>query len=159
MNWDQYTPYVSWFACMPHLVKDSSFDLYCFSYRDILHTASSTMEQPWLDEASRMNPYTYNVTLNRGVAEKKGLKDGDVLEIESVYGRKVTGILKTREGQHPSTMSIAGTAGHWSRGQPIARGKGTNFNFLMKAEYEACDPIVFNLETCVKARVGKLKRE
>jgi hypothetical protein len=22
------------------------------------------MEQPWLDEASRMNPYTYNVTMN-----------------------------------------------------------------------------------------------
>jgi anaerobic selenocysteine-containing dehydrogenase len=156
MNWDQYTPFISWFPCTPHKVKDPSFDLYCFSYRDILHTASSTMEQPWLDEASKMNPYTYNVTMNSGVATRRGLKDGDVVKIESIYERKVMGILKTREGQHPNTLGIAGTAGHWSRGQPIARGKGTNFNFLMKAEYEACDPIVFNLETCVKVRVGKV---
>jgi anaerobic selenocysteine-containing dehydrogenase len=156
MNWDQYTPFVSWFPCTPHKVQDSSFDLYCLSYRDILHTASSTMEQPWLDEASHMNPYTYNVTMNKGMARKKDLKDGDAIEIESIYGRKVTGILKTREGQHPSTLGIATTAGHWGRGQPIAKGKGTNFNFLMKALYEKCDPVTFNLETCVKVRVRKL---
>ncbi|MBI4295688.1 MAG: hypothetical protein HY667_01080 [Chloroflexi bacterium] len=50
------------------------YDLYYFSYRDILHTGSSTMAQPWLDEARQMNPYTYNITMNRETAEKKGLK-------------------------------------------------------------------------------------
>ena len=64
LNWEQYTPLLGWFPCAPHLVKDPQYDLYSFSYRDIVHTSSSTMETPWLDEVSAMNPYTYNVTMN-----------------------------------------------------------------------------------------------
>lgn len=159
VNWDQYSPFIGWFPCTPHLVEDSTYDLYCLSYRDILHTASSTMEQPWLDEASQMSPYTYNVTLNEDTAKEKGLNDGDLIEIESNYGHKVSGRLKVRQGQHPQTMGIATTAGHWGKGQPIARGKGTNFNFLMEARFEHCDPTTFNLETCIKVKVRKVERE
>jgi anaerobic selenocysteine-containing dehydrogenase len=158
LDWDQYTPFLSWFPCAPHLVKDPQYDLYSFSYRDIVHTSSSTMETPWLDEVSAMNPYTYNVTMNADTAQKKGLKDGDLIEIESSYGHKVTGTLKTRKGQHPEVLGIMGTAGHWAKGQPIAKGKGTNFNLLMEARLEECDPVTLNLELCLKIKVTKLER-
>ena len=59
-DFTQYTPLISWTPCSIHYVDDPQYDLYCFSYRDALHTGSSTMEQPWIDEASSMNPYTYN---------------------------------------------------------------------------------------------------
>ena len=159
LNWDQYTPFISWFLCAPHLVKDPQYDLYCFAYRDILHTSSSTMETPWLDEASHMNPYTYNVTMNAETAKQKGLKDGDLIEIESVYANKARGTLKLRNGQHPQTLAIVGTAGHWAKGQPIARGKGTNFNFLMEAKIEECDPVSLNLELCLRVKVNRVERE
>jgi anaerobic selenocysteine-containing dehydrogenase len=158
VNWDHYTPLASWFPCAPHLVKDLQYDLYSFSYRDIVHTASATMETPWLDEVSAMNPYTYNVTMNAATAKQKGLKDGDLIEIESSYGHKVTGALKTRRGQHPEVLGIMGTAGHWAKGQPIAKGKGTNFNLLMEARLEECDPVTLNLELCLKVKVKKLER-
>jgi len=160
-NWEQYRPFISWFPCAPHLVDAAEYDLYCFSYRDILHTASASMEQPWLDEASSMSPYTYNISISAEMAGRKGLKDGDLVDIESSYGHRVQGKLKLRKGQHPLTMGIAATAGHWAKGQPIAQGKGTNFNFLMEAKFEECDPITLNLETCVKVRVSKVagKRE
>ena len=158
LDWDQYTPFLSWFPCAPHLVKDPQYDLYSFSYRDIIHTSSSTMETPWLDEVSAMNPYTYNVTMNADTAQKKGLKDGDLIEIESSYGHKVTGRLKARKGQHPETLAIMGTAGHWAKGQPIAKGKGTNFNLLMEARLEECDPVTLNLELCLKVKATKLER-
>jgi molybdopterin-containing oxidoreductase family molybdopterin binding subunit len=158
LNWDQYAPLISWFPCAPHLVKDPEYDLYCFAYRDIVHTASATMETPWLDEVSAMNPYTYNVTMNSDTAKRKGLKDGDLLEIESSYGNKVTGTLKLRRGQHPETLAIMGTAGHWAKGQPVAKGKGTNFNFLMDARLEECDPVSLNLEVCLKVKVKRLQR-
>ena len=93
MDPEQYTPLISWFPCTMHKVNDPKYDLYCYSYRDVLHSASSTMEQPWLDEASRMNPYTYNITMNTETASKKGLKDGDAVEVENAYGRKVAGTL------------------------------------------------------------------
>ena len=120
--------------------------------------SSATMETPWLDEVSAMSPYTYNVTMNAEAARRRDLEDGDPIEIESSYGHRVMGTLKLRRGQHPETLGIMGTAGHWAKGQPIARGKGTNFNFLMEARLEECDPVTLNLELCVRAKVKKLGR-
>ena len=156
-EWDQYTPLISWFSCEPHQVNDPRFDLYCFSYRDTLHTASASMEQPWIDEISKMNPYMYNLSISSETAREKGLRDGDMVEVRSVHGQTVTGRLATRKGQHPQTLGIAGTAGHWAKGQPIARGKGANCNFLIEANFENCDPISLNLETCAKVNISKVK--
>jgi anaerobic selenocysteine-containing dehydrogenase len=155
---DQYTPLISWTPTSIHRVTDPEYDLYCFSYRDILHTGSSTMEQPWIDEASQMNPYTYNITMNRHTAQKKGLQEGDIIEVESFSGRKVRGRLKPIEGQHPQVLGIAACAGHWAKGQPIARGKGTNFDELLELDQEHLDPICTSIETAAKTRVRKIGR-
>ena len=116
------------------------------------------MEQPWLDEASRMNPYTYHITMNRETAEKKGLKDGDIIEVESFSGRKTEGRLKLMEGQHPQVLGIAANSGHWAKGQPIARGKGTNFDVLLELDQEHLDPICTTIETCARTKVRKIER-
>ena len=116
------------------------------------------MEQPWLDEASKMNPYTYNITMNRSTAFKKGLKEGNVIEVESFSGRKVYGRLKLLEGQHPQVLGIAANAGHWAKGQPIAKGKGTNFDTLLELDQEHLDPISTTIETSAKTRVRKVRR-
>jgi anaerobic selenocysteine-containing dehydrogenase len=156
---EQYTPLVSWTPCSTHKVTDPKYDLYCYSYRDILHSASMTMEQPCLDEASRMNPYTYNITMNATTGRQKGLKDGDIIEVETYQGRKVTGTLKMLEGHHPLTVGIAATAGHWAKGQPIARGKGTNFDNLLPLDLEHVDPISGNLETAVRVSIRKTEKK
>jgi anaerobic selenocysteine-containing dehydrogenase len=155
VNWDQYTPFISWFPCTPHLVKDPKYDLYCYCYRDILHSGSCTMQQPWLDEASRMNPFTYNISMNPETAKQKGLTDEDIIEIESMYGKKVRGKLKLRNGQHPKTLALV-SAGHWAKGQPIAKDKGTRFFDLLEQKFENCDPLSFNIEACVKVTVNKV---
>lgn len=157
MDWQQYTALPEWFPCPPHLVEDPQYDLYCFCYRDPLHANSCTMEQPWLDELSKMNPYTYNITMNADIAKQKGLKDGDTVELESDKGNKVQGVLQSRKAQHPQTISIMGTAGHWAPGLPIARGKGVNFNSLMELRWDECCPICLSFETCVKVKVTKVK--
>jgi anaerobic selenocysteine-containing dehydrogenase len=156
-NWEQYTPFIEWFPCAPHLVKDPQYDLFCFAYRDILHTGSSTMEQPWLDELSEMNPYTYGISMSASMAKEKGLKDGDHIEIESVYGHKIEGRLKLRKGQHPQTIGLV-SAGHWAKGQPIAAKRGALFTTLLDPKFENCDPLTFNLECCVKVKVNKVGR-
>jgi len=153
---EHYTPLISWFPCTIHKVDDPKYDLYCYSYRDILHSGSSTMEQPWLDEASRMNPYTYNITMHSDKAREKGIEDGDTIEIETYQGRKARGIVKLLEGQHPQTVGIAATAGHWAKGQPIAKGKGTNFDTLLPFDFEHMDPVCGNIETAVRVQVRKV---
>lgn len=152
---EQYTPLISWTPASIHRVEDS-YDLYCFSYRDILHTGSSTMEQPWLDEASQMNPYTYSITLSQSTANKQGLKDDDIIEVTSAGGRKVTGQLKVMEGQHPKVLGIAACSGHWAKGQPVARGKGTNFDTLLEIDQDHLDPVCTTIETCARVKIRKL---
>jgi len=154
----QYTPLIKWTPCSIHRVDNPEYDLYCFSYRDTLHTGSATMEQPWLDEASRMNPYTYNITMNRDTAIKKGIKDGDIIEIETVTGRKAEGAVKLMEGQHSQTVGIAACSGHWAKGLPIAKGKGTNFDDLLEIDLNHVDPVSQNLETAVRVKVRKVER-
>jgi molybdopterin-containing oxidoreductase family molybdopterin binding subunit len=114
------------------------------------------MEQPWLDEASQMNPYTYNITMNIDTAKKKGVNDGDTIEVETYKGRRVSGRVKLLQGQHPLTVGIAATAGHWAKGQPIARGKGSSFDYLLPIDFDHVDPICGNIETAVRVKVRKL---
>jgi len=158
VNWNPYTPFTEWFPCTPHLVKDPDYDLYCFSYRDIIHTNSSTMEQPWLDEASKINPYAYSISMSAETAEQKGLRDKDLIEIESIYGHKIRGTARLRKGQHPQTISLV-SAGHWAKGQPIAAGKGALFTKLLETRFENCDPITLNMELCVKVKASKVEGE
>jgi len=156
VDYTQYTPCISWTPCSIHKVDDPEYDLYCFSYRDVLHTGSATMEQPWIDEASMMNPYTYHICMNEDTATAKGLKSGDSIVVETVTGRRVTGTLKTMQGQHPQTCSIAACAGHWAKGMPIAKGKGTNFDNLLEIDLKHSDQLSLNLETAVRVRVIKI---
>jgi molybdopterin-containing oxidoreductase family molybdopterin binding subunit len=157
VDFTQYTPLISWTPCSIHRADNPEYDLYCFSYRDVLHTGSHTMEQPWLDEASRMNPYTYNITMNVDTAKRKGLKDGDTVELESITGRKVQGRLKLLKGMQPQTVSIAACSGHWAKGMPIAKDKGVNFDILLELDFNHVDPVSFNMETAVRIKVRKVE--
>ena len=150
-----YTPLISWFPCTIHRADDSEYDLYCFSYRDVLHSGTYTMEQPWLDEASHMAPYTYNITMHAAAAHAKGLAEGDMVGLESIEGRKVGGRLKLMEGIHEQAVSIAACSGHWARGMPIASGKGTLFNTLLENDLKHADHICLNIETAVRVKIKK----
>jgi anaerobic selenocysteine-containing dehydrogenase len=155
LDWEQFNPLLSYYT--PQVAKEISgeFDLYCFSYRDILHTGTYTMELPWLDELSKLNPYTYNITMNVETARKKGLKEGDLICLESPVGRKVTGTLKTMQGQHPMTVAIAACSGAWAKGMPIAYGKGSNFNILLESDFKHACPVSWSQETAATVKVYK----
>jgi len=155
LDWETYSPLVNWYPTPPIKENNPQYDLYCFSYRDILHTGSMTMELPWLDEASQMNPYTYNITINTDTARRKGLKDGDIVWLENTMRHRQKGRLKTIEGQHPQTIAIAACSGHWIDALPIAKGKGTNFDDLMPIDLAHIDPVSGNIEVSVKVKVYK----
>lgn len=155
LDLSSYEALPDWHPCPSHEVKSPEFDFWSFYYRDVLHTNSFTMENPWLDEASQMNPYTYNIAINKRTATRKGIKDGDFIWLESTTGRKVKGRATLTEGIHPEGVGIAACAGHWSKDQPIARGKGVFYNELLELNYEHMDPANLNLDLCVKVKVYK----
>jgi anaerobic selenocysteine-containing dehydrogenase len=157
LDCNHFSALPAWFPCPPHQVTDHEYDLYCIPYCDSLHVGSASQEQPWLDEASDMNPYTYTIILSADTAQRKGLKAGDTIEIESYKGNKVQGVLNVREGQHPQTVCFMSRGGHWASGLPIARGKGLGYQFLMDTRLSDCDPVVGHPEPCHKVKVTKVK--
>jgi len=155
LDLDQYTPLPTWFEPMSYKELDEEFDLLAFSYRDILHANNTTFQNPLIDEASKMCPYTFTVTINRGLAKKKGLKDGDVIWIENRYEVKEKGVVKTMEAQQPLVIGIAGQGGLWAKGRPIAKGKGSNFVKLIPSDLKHYDPVTGNVETSVAVKIYK----
>jgi anaerobic selenocysteine-containing dehydrogenase len=106
------------------------YDLYCLNYKTPLHTFSHTAENPWLNEFSEYNPYIYKIMINTETAKARGIKNGDVICVESKVG-KVEGVAKVTECISPEAIAIAGTLGSWAKGKPIAKGKGVHHNALL----------------------------
>ena len=154
-DFNQFTPLPTWFWPESHKDLDDEFDLLAFSYRDILHTNNTTFQNPYIDEVSKMCPYTFTITLNTTMAEKRGLKDGDIIWIETKAGVKENGIVKTMEAQSPKVIGIAGQGGLWADGRPIAKGKGANFCKLLPSKLKYFDPVAGNMETAVAVKIYK----
>lgn len=155
LDYSHYEALPEWRPCPSHLVKDKEYDLWSFYFRDVIHTNSFTMENPLLDELSQMTPYTYTISINTDTGRKKGIKDGDLIWVESAHGRKVKGKAHLTEGISPEGVGIAACAGHWSKDQPIARGKGVFYNELVEIDYEHMDPTNMNMDLCAKVKVYK----
>lgn len=150
-----YGPLPEWLPCHSHGEKDRSFDLFAFYYRDAIQANGFTMENPWIDEMARIDPFSYRIAINAETGRRKGLRDDDVVFLETVTGRRVTGRVKLTEGIHPEGVGIAACAGHWSKHQPIAKGKGIFFNDLLEIDFEHSSPVNLNLDLCAKVKVGK----
>jgi len=150
---EYYEPLPDFLPCTSHCCQKQDFDFYAFYYRDIVHTNSFTMENPWLDEAARLDPFSYTIAINATEARKKALHDGQLVWVENEVGHKVKGRLKLTEAIHPEGIGIAAMCGHWSDGMPIAKGKGVFFNELLELDWAHVSPVNNNLDLCAKVRV------
>ena len=150
---EYYEPVPGWIPCGSHRCDRDGFDFYAFYYRDIVHTNSFTMENPWLDEAAQLDPFSYAIAMNADAARRKGIADGATVWLESEAGRRVKGRVRLTQGIHPEGLGIAACAGHWGEGMPVAKGKGVLFNELLELDRHHASPVNLNLDLCVKVRV------
>ncbi len=155
---EYYRPLPEWLPCESHTCKTDGFDLTAFYYRDSIHTNSYTMENPWLDEAARLDPYSYAIAINAKTGRAKGLTDGQPIALETETGRRVTGRVRLTEAIHPEGVGIAALCGHWSDGMPVAKGKGVFFNDLLELNWDRCSPANINLDLCVRVRVSPVEK-
>ena len=73
--------------------------------------------------------------------------------VENEKGRKVKGRVKLTQAIHPEGLGIAACAWHWSKGMPVAKGKGVFFNELLELDREHASPVNLNLDLCVRVKV------
>ncbi|OGA28053.1 MAG: molybdenum enzyme, large subunit,related to phenylacetyl-CoA: acceptor oxidoreductase [Betaproteobacteria bacterium RIFCSPLOWO2_02_FULL_65_24] len=150
---EYFEPVPDWLPCASHTCSHEGFDLYAFYYRDTLHTNSYTLENPWLDEAAQIDPFSYYIALNEDTGRRKGLKNGDRVWVESDTGRRVQGRVRLTQAIHPEGLGVGACAGHWTDGMPVAKGKGVRFNDLLELDWQHSSPANLNLDLCAKVRI------
>lgn len=150
---EYYEPLPDFLPCLSHTCCTPGFDFYAFYYRDSIHTNSFTMENPWLDEAAQLDPFSYTIAINGDTGRSKGLKDGELVWVESEKGRRVKGRVRLTQAIHPEGLGIAACAGHWGDGMPVAKGKGVFFNELLELDWAHASPINLNLDLCARVKV------
>lgn len=147
-----FTALPSWRPCKA-LRPREGYDFQAIYYRVPWHTFSLTYENPWLDEVSRVEPYSYFISINTATARSKGFSDGDLVWVESADAGRVQGRLRLTEGVHPEVIAIANNGGHKAMGMPFARGKGVHFNDLLAFDLKHTDMVSLSIECDARVKI------
>jgi anaerobic selenocysteine-containing dehydrogenase len=131
---------------IPHWVESSElrapdgYDLWAVNWKTpyMGNDAGNLTGNPWLAEIYAKDPWESVILLNPVAATRKNLKDGDIVVVESRYG-KIKGRLRVSELFHPDTVGVGGSYGLGTcQSNPLNR-LGPNFNALL-----SIDPITFD---------------
>jgi len=108
---------------------------------------------PWLTETGeKLDPLYNSVCLNPRVAAAKGLQEGQMVWVESKYG-KTRGRLHISEMFHPDSVGIGGALGRMVSTLGKAPTQRTHFNQLLGAPLNTIDPIAGGVENTVRVKV------
>ncbi len=135
-----YDPFPDWKDELAPPQPNEKFPFYFTTTRPPVHRHTTTQNNPGLSEIYSEN----KVWINKKVAERNGIKDGEEVYVASKYGFiKVKAYLT--EGIRPDTVCVAHGFGHWSKYLSIAKGKGGNDGDIepartLEEEIEMNDP-------------------
>jgi thiosulfate reductase/polysulfide reductase chain A len=123
---------------------DAQYPLYLINWKEANHTHTRTQNNPWLLEIKPSNP----LVIARSTAAKLGIRDGDMVWVESKYD-KAKAIAKVTDRIHPEVVGAQHGFGHWKLGK-MAAGRGTSFGDLNFIAYDALSGQGLHKEICVK---------
>ncbi|HLB29497.1 MAG TPA: molybdopterin dinucleotide binding domain-containing protein, partial [Dehalococcoidia bacterium] len=156
---DHYRPIPHW-RPMPIHKEPAEYDMFFVNWKTpfVLFGLGATVENPWLNEISqKTDPYQMVLCMNPATAARKGLKEGDLVEVESQWGR-LTGQVKLSELFHPEVIGTPGNYGRRSMHMnPIALA-GPNYNQLLSPDDGTFDPVNTALVISPRVKVRKVGR-
>jgi len=113
------------------------YPLLLSTYQPLLNIENGSQNYPWAQEMFLVMHgagWTNFVEINRKTARTLGIKDGDMVWVESPFN-KIKARARVFEGIHPGVVSIAGGQGHYAYGK-WARGIGVNPNEIIGVDYD-----------------------
>ncbi len=157
LDWDlsSYRAVPVWYGCWSHRSRRPDH-LFVVNYKLPFQTSTTTQYNPWLTELSRRHPKALYVTLNRGTASRRGIADGDEIELTGVNGYSARGLARLSECVHPDVAAIASCFGHWSRGRPADSDHGVNFNSFVPLDIRGMEMLSGDYDHCALVAVRKL---
>ncbi|MBM2824862.1 MAG: molybdopterin oxidoreductase [Dehalococcoidales bacterium] len=146
---------------LPHYEKaeflgdKEKYPLVLLPYQPLLDIENSRQNYPWAQEVFLvMHGVGWHnfAELNRQTAGSLGIKDGEIVWVESLFGR-VKVMARVVAGIHPEVVGIACGQGHYAGGQ-WQKGIGVNPNEIIGVDY---DPLSGQSAFCnTRVRVYKV---
>jgi phenylacetyl-CoA:acceptor oxidoreductase len=126
---EEYQPLPAWKdfpdlwakVALKHGRRPEEFPIFLLTGRSMQYSWGSNVSLPVLAEVARHVAGHFGVLLNRKTALSLGIRDGDLVEIESPTGR-TQGRAILREGVRPDVAVALQQFGHWAT--PVARDLG-----------------------------------
>ena len=125
LDWstDDYDPVPEWRPCNAfEEIQRGEIDAIGVHYKLPYTYGAQGNANPWIDELCDKLSHSYGVLMNTKLAQRKGIKDGDPIWIESPV-TKVKAVARVTQMVHPEVLGIAGHAGHWAEGNRSPRAK------------------------------------
>jgi anaerobic selenocysteine-containing dehydrogenase len=138
--------------------RDSEYNLITVTHRDSLHAHATSSQNPWIDEMSKTNPYSYNWMMHHDYAQKKGIEDGDWIVVENHAGDQVPGRVKLTWLIHYNCIGAVGL-GTWSKYRPVGRDKGIRYNELLRGNSRNFCSLTGSFEDSARVRAYKVEGE
>jgi anaerobic selenocysteine-containing dehydrogenase len=145
---------------IPHWVEPSEFrppegyDLWAINWKTpyIGNDAGNLTGNPWLAEIYAKDPWESVILVNPITAERKKLRDGDTVVVESRYGR-IEGRLRVSELFHPDAVGVGGSYGLGTRQSNPLNRLGPNFNALLSLDDRTFDGVSGGQDTAPAVKV------
>lgn len=153
---DRYSPVAKWID--RRSTPKEGFDLMAVNWKTNTHSFGSngSMENPWLLKAAELNQFNGKVCINPEAAERLGIKDGDIVNVESSdSGESITGPAFITSTMHKDVIGISGIYGLSSPFVNPAGKGGLHFNKLMSSDAKDIDPISASFDGVHYVRVTK----
>ncbi|GAB6174310.1 sulfur reductase subunit SreA [Paradesulfitobacterium aromaticivorans] len=141
----------------PEHRASKEYDLYCINYKNMQHHFANNITNAWLMELTEdQDPYALKIMMNRSTALKRGLQDGDRIEIEGFTGGKIQGNIKLTQLIHENVLGIAGAYGLHSENIIAEAKKGPSFGDLLKLSEDVFNPLKVSLDRDLKVKIRKI---
>jgi anaerobic selenocysteine-containing dehydrogenase len=141
----------------PLLEAPAEYDLMATNWKSNTHTMGFTQDNPYLMEISALHdPYLAAVWMNKATAEARGLKQGDLVWVESYNtGKRQRGPVYLSEAVHDDSVMFGMTANNWSRHMNPDSQAGMIYNLLVSTDHKYIDPISGGIEVHSVVKVYK----
>lgn len=162
-GWSDMDEFFSFYEPVPRWIPSGEihappdYDLFAINWKTnfMPFGTGDTQENPWLHEVRSNDRYEMRILVNRETGNKKHLKDGDWIWVESRYG-KTKGKVRLTELIHPEVVGIGALYGSGTLlMSPVAK-EGPYFNALISIDEEvSIDPLDGGLDIGPRVRVYK----
>ena len=155
-GWECYQPLPRPLIDPVH-TEPQEFDLYAISFKEIQLNFAETLGNPWIDDIVYRDPVHTTFLMNAGTGAERGLANGDLVQLESPYGR-IFGRISLTQAVHPETIAVSNSLSRVASQHSKVRHGGGNFNELLPADFRNTDACSSQLESVTRVNVMKLER-